>query len=120
GSVPASSFESSRSHPWHCAARQRDARPTPLRGDFLRQRTPREPAGSEHHRSYSAPLAWTAAVVGDRRDVADGSYGEPGRLHGAQRRFPARAGSRYLDLEGAHPVLLSLLGSVLGGDLRRI
>src|SRR5262249_29635346 len=35
-------------------------------------------------------------------------------------RFPARAGSRYLDLEGAHPVLLSLLGSVLGGDLRRI
>src|SRR5262249_25354508 len=63
---------------------------------------------------------WTTAVVWDRRHVADGSDGEAGRLQRAQRRFAPRARSRHLDLEGAHAVLLGLLGGVLGGHLRCI
>src|SRR5262245_34797638 len=77
-------------------------------------------AGPPDAISDAPALARTAAVVRDRRHVADRRDHEAGRLQRAQRRLAARAGSRDLDLERAHAVLLCLLGDVLTGDLRRI
>src|ERR1051325_5981978 len=89
------------------------------RGKIQRRRT--ADAGPPDAICSDAPaLARPAAVVRDRRHVADRSDHEAGRLQRAQRRFAARAGSRDLELERAHAVLLRLLGGVLGGDLRRI
>src|SRR5712691_2741358 len=89
---------------------------TPLRpvGNFRRRRTAAPSAGS----SSNAPaLAWPAAVVRDRRHVADRRDGEARGLQRAQGRLAARARPRHLDLEGAHAMLHRLLRGVLGGDL---
>src|ERR1051326_8142885 len=69
---------------------------------------------------YAPPLAGGAAVMRDWRHAADRRDGEAGGLQRAQRRFAARAGTRDLDFERAHAVLLRLLGGVLGGDLRGV
>src|SRR5262249_30722325 len=89
------------------------------RGKIQRRRTAGcRPAGG--NRSDPAALARPATVVWDRRHVADRRDHETGRLERAQRRLATRAGSRDLDLERAHAVLLRLLGDVLAGDLRRV
>src|SRR5215217_3224775 len=68
----------------------------------------------------AAALAGPAAVVRDRRDVADRSDREPRRLEGAKRRLAARPGTRHLDLQRAHAVLGRFAGSILRGHLGRI
>src|SRR5918994_2730938 len=53
----------------------------------------------------AATLARAAAIVRDRSHVTDRGDSEPGRLQGAQSGLTAGAGTRHLDLEGAHAVL---------------
>src|SRR5262249_43022696 len=65
-----------------------------------------------------ATLARPATIVRDRRYIADRRHREARGLQRTQRRLAARAGTRDLDLEGAHAVLHRLLGGVLRGDLR--
>ena len=60
-----------------------------------------------------------AAIMRDRRHIADRGDGEAGGLQGAQRRLAPRAGAAHIHVERAHAVLLRLAGAVLGGDLRR-
>src|SRR5208337_1237887 len=69
--------------------------------------------------SDAATLARTAAVVRDRRHVADRGDVDARRLDRAQGRLAARTRPRNLDLERAHAVLGRLADGVLGGDLRR-
>ena len=57
----------------------------------------------------AAPLARPAAIVRDRRDVADRGDVEARRLNGPQRRFAARTRTRNLDLERPHAVLGAFL-----------
>src|SRR5437660_1462493 len=84
-------------------------------GNLRRRRTPLRPPDE----SSNAPaLARPAAVVRDRRHVADRRDGEARGLERAQRRFAAGARPRHLDLEGAHAVLHRLLRRVLGRHLR--
>ena len=59
-------------------------------------------------RSDAPALARAAAIVRDRRHVADRGDGEARSLQRAQRRFAAGAGARDLDLERAHAVLRAL------------
>src|SRR5690606_1131795 len=61
-----------------------------------------------------------AAVVRDRRDVADRGDLKADGLQRPQRRLAPRAGPADLDLEDLHAVLLRLAAGVLGGDLSRI
>src|SRR5580692_8077299 len=65
-------------------------------------------------------LARTAAIVRDRRHVADRSNGEARRLQRAKRRFAARTRAGNFNLQGAHAVFLRLLGDVFGRDLRGV
>src|SRR4051812_29402416 len=65
-------------------------------------------------------LARTAAIVRDRRHVADRRDGEARRLQRAKRRFTARTGARNFRFQRAHAVFLRLLGNVFGRDLRGI
>src|SRR6185437_13504180 len=69
--------------------------------------------------SDAAALAGTAAVVRDRRHVADRSDVEAGRLDGAQRRFAPGTGAGNLNLKRAQAVLAGLAHGVLGRHLRR-
>src|SRR5262249_46265990 len=68
--------------------------------------------------SDAAALGRTAAVVRDRRDVADRGDRQPHRLQRTQRRFAARAGAAHLDLERAHAVLHRLAPGILRRHLR--
>src|SRR5450756_956180 len=70
--------------------------------------------------SYATTLTRPATVVRDRGHVADRGDGEAGRLQRTQRRLAARTRTRHLDLEGAHAVLLRLLGGVFGRHLRGV
>src|SRR5690606_2437435 len=65
----------------------------------------------------AAALARTAAVMGDRRHVANGGDLEADRLEGAQRRLTARARTANLNLEDFHAVILSLAAGIFGGNL---
>src|SRR5271165_4159273 len=67
--------------------------------------------------SDAATLARTAAVVRDRRHVANRGHVDARRLDRPQRRFAARTWTRDLDLERAHAVLGGLADRVLRGDL---
>src|SRR4051812_18849908 len=70
--------------------------------------------------SDAAAFRRTAAVMRDRRHIADRGDRKPDRLQRAQSRLSPRARSLHLDIEGAHAVFHGLLAGILGGDLRRI
>src|SRR5258705_402273 len=55
-----------------------------------------------------------------RRSAREGGGGDAARGQGARRRSTARPGPRHFHLQRPHPVLLRLLGGILGGDLRRV
>src|SRR6202795_4127162 len=57
-------------------------------------------------------LARTAAIVRDRRHVADRCDGEARSLQRTERRFAARTGTGNFNFKRAHAVLLRLLGDV--------
>src|SRR6195952_2584957 len=65
-------------------------------------------------------LARTAAVVRNRRHVADRCDGEARGLQRTKRRFTARTRTGNLNLQRAHAVFLRLLGYVFRRDLRGI
>src|SRR5215210_6737201 len=69
---------------------------------------------------HTPALPRPAAIMRNRSDVTDRRDGKTCRLQRAQRRFPARSGTRYLDFEGAHAVFLRLLGGIFGSDLSRV
>ena len=75
---------------------------------------------SECNYSYAAALGRAAAIVRDRRHVADGGDDQAHGLQRAQRGFAARTGARDFHFQGAHAVFDRLLGGVFGGHLRRI
>src|ERR1051326_7862546 len=62
----------------------------------------------------------TAAIVRDRRHVADCSDVQTHRLQRAKRGFAARTRTAYLDFERTHAGLDRLLGGIFGGDLRGV
>src|SRR5258708_566605 len=68
-------------------------------------------------KSTPPALARTAAIVRDRRHVADRCNGEARSLQRTGRRFAARTGTGNFNLQRAHAVLLRLLGDVFGRDL---
>src|SRR5476651_2587123 len=71
--------------------------------------------------NLDAPTLWrAAAVMRNRRHVADRGDGEADGLQGAQCRFASRAGTLDLDLERPHAVLHRLLAGILGSHLRGI
>src|SRR6056297_1470441 len=70
--------------------------------------------------SDAATLARAAAVMRNRRHVADRGNGETGGLQCAQSRFAARTGTRHLDLKGTHAVLGRLATGILRSHLRSI
>src|SRR5580700_11723069 len=75
-------------------------------------------APAVQYRTSNPPaLARPAAIVRDRRHVADRRDGEACRLQRTQRRLATGARPRHLDLEGAHAVLLRLARHVLARDL---
>src|ERR1700724_3493551 len=88
-----------------CKISQNDSRS----GKAARGRTSNPPA-----------LARTAAIVRDRRHVADRCDGEARSLQRAKRRFAARTGTCNFHFQRAHAVFLRLLGDVLGRDLRGV
>src|SRR5262252_9153313 len=69
---------------------------------------------------HATTLTRPAAVMRNRRHIADRSDGEPGRLQRTKRRFAPRSRPGHLDFESAHAVLLCLLGGVFSSDLRGI
>src|SRR4030081_2101527 len=71
-------------------------------------------------KSNPPALARTAAIVRDRRHVADRCDGEARGLQRTERRFAARTGTGNFNLKRAHAVLLRLLGDVFRRDLRGI
>src|SRR5437867_1847818 len=68
---------------------------------------------------HSSPLAWTAAVVRNRRRVLDGLDVEPVGLQRPDRRLAAGARAGNADVDGTHAVLLGPLGAVGRGELGR-
>ena len=70
--------------------------------------------------SDAAALARPAAIVRDRRHVADRGDGEARRLQRAQRRFTARTRTRNFDFERPHAVFRRLAGRILGRHLRGV
>src|SRR5216684_1152119 len=77
--------------------------------------------GAAHGRKSNPPtLARTAAIVRDRRHVADRCDGETRGLQRTERRFAARTGTGNFNLQRAHAVFLRLLGDVFRRDLRGI
>src|SRR3954466_8584013 len=70
--------------------------------------------------SDAPALTRAAAVVRDRRHVADRGDREARRLQRTQRRFAARSGSCHFHLEQPHAVVHRLAGGVLGRDLRGV
>src|SRR5271165_2115135 len=73
--------------------------------------------GSNGPWSDPPALARAAAVVRDRRHVADGGDREADRLERPQRALAPRPRAADLDLERFHAVLARLLAGVLGGHL---
>src|SRR5205807_9849345 len=76
--------------------------------------------GGRRPRSNAAAFRRTAAVMRDRRHVADRGDREADRLQRAQCRFTPRARALDLDVEGAHAMLHGLTAGILGGDLPRV
>src|SRR5579862_780312 len=72
------------------------------------------------HASHAAALGRAAAVVRDRRYVADRGDRKADRLQRPEGRFAPRTRALDLDVEGAHAVLHGLLAGILGGDLRGV
>src|SRR5262249_51784666 len=68
----------------------------------------------------AATLGRAAAVVRDRRHVANGHDGEARRLQRAKRALTARAGAGDFNLERPDAMLHRLLAGVFGRDLRRV
>src|SRR5271168_985913 len=62
-------------------------------------------------------LRRTAAVMRDRRHIADGGDGEADSLQRTQRRLAARTRTAHFDLQRAHAVLHRLAAGILGGHL---
>src|SRR5437764_90580 len=105
--------------PW--ARRGFDAAPSyptgrpPIQTSAGPSKQPAEAAASD-----AAAFRRTAAVMRNRRHIADRGDRKPDRLQRAQSRLSPRARSLHLDIEGAHAVFHGLLAGILGGDLRRI
>src|SRR3984885_9604507 len=78
--------------------------------------------GRAAHAPKSNPPAFarTAAIVRDRRHVADRCNGEARRLQRTERRFTARTRTGHFHFQSAHAVFLRLLGNVFRRDLRGI
>src|SRR5690606_5420603 len=90
------------------------------RGKSEKPRTARRrrgPGSCHGQASDAATLGRTAAVMGDRRHVANRGDVEADGGQRAQRRFAPRAGALHLDLQGAHAVFLRLAAGILGGQL---
>jgi hypothetical protein len=65
-------------------------------------------------------LARTAAIMRDRRHIADRGDGETRSLQRTKRRLAARTGAGNFNLQRAHTVFLRLSGNVFGRDLRGV
>src|SRR4051794_17544135 len=95
-------------------------RPWPCVHDGVTQ-TPPTPVGAgsavKSDSSDAPTLARAASVMRDRGHVTDRGDGEAAGLQRAKSGLTAGAGTRNLDLEGAHAVLGSLAARVLGSDL---
>src|SRR6266404_7701108 len=70
--------------------------------------------------SDAAPLGRPTAIMRDRRNVPNRRNRKPYRLQGTQRRFPPRARTLDLDVEGTHAVLHGLSAGIFRSDLRRV
>src|SRR5215510_7140158 len=74
--------------------------------------------------SYAPALAWAAAVMRNRGDIADRGNLEADGLQRPQRRFTPRTRPHHLDLEDLHAVLHRLFAGILrrhlGGVGRRL
>ena len=86
----------------------------PVKSNQMNGRRPASPA----EKSDATTLGRTAAVMQDRRDVADGVTAKPTacRARSADSRGPNRG--PHLDLERAHAVLHGLAAGILGRHLR--
>src|SRR5450432_3730763 len=73
-----------------------------------------------HRKSNPPALARTAAIVRDRRHVADRGDGEARGLQRTQCGFAARTGACNFHFQRAHAVFLRLLGDVFRRNLRGI
>src|SRR5712671_5743844 len=71
-------------------------------------------------KSNPPTLARTAAIVRDRRHVADRCDSETRGLQRTERRFAARTRTGNFHLQRAHAVFLRLLGDVFRRNLRGI
>src|SRR5271165_3419633 len=70
-----------------------------------------------HTSSDATPLARTAAVMRNRRHVANRGHIETRSLNRAQSRLAPRTRARHLDLERAHAMFGRFANGVLRGDL---
>src|SRR6267143_1486941 len=86
---------------------------------FFVQRSPpaRSPRPAGDRELHAAAFGRAAAVMRDRRHIADRGDRKTDRLEGAQRRFTPRARALDLDVEGAHAMLHGLAPGILGGNL---
>src|SRR5271165_2184135 len=71
------------------------------------------------HLLHPAALGRTAAIVWNRRDVADGPHVETGGGECAHCRFAPRSRAADPHIHAAHAVIACLIGGVRGGLLRR-
>src|SRR5690606_33521653 len=78
------------------------------------------PHGGGPARSDAAALRRPAAVVGDRRDVADGENLEAGVGEGAHGAFAARPRALDVHVDPAEAEVVGLLGRLGGGHLGRV